>query len=191
MSEMLMCMIAYLTGCTVGIVVTLGIVKKEVRKLANEYTNQLELILERKWGGKPMSNRPIICVDFDGVIHSYENGWQDGEIYGTVVPGFFEWYLEAAKHFDIRIYSSRSRYPAMREAMGKWLMDQCGAWAADREKSMMAAFTFAHEKPPAFVTIDDRAICFKGDWNADELSIDALRAFKPWNVKRESDGGTE
>jgi hypothetical protein len=35
------------------------------------------------------------------------------------------------------------------------------------------------EKPPALVTIDDRAITFTGEWPA----MAELLAFKPWNKR--------
>lgn len=124
-------------------------------------------------------NKPILCIDFDGVIHSYERGWQDGVIYGTVTPGFFEWAKEAAKHFRLVIYSSRSGTPEGIAAMRSWLATQ----AQLAGLYFVPDFEFAHEKPPAFLTIDDRAIQFQGDWTA--LPPHELRAFKPWNAKGE------
>ena len=114
---------------------------------------------------------PILCVDFDGVIHSYEHGWKGGEIYGTVVPGFFEWLEEARKLFRVVVYSSRSANNAGIATMRTWLARQNGGDEPD-------GLEYVFEKPPAFLTIDDRAICFTGDWKA--LPPAMLRQFKPW-----------
>lgn len=127
--------------------------------------------------------KPIICIDFDGVIHDYKKGWQDGSIYGDVVPGFFEWAGIAAQYFTLVIYSSRSKDPDQIWAMREWMRAQWDiagkpSWTCSND--MLSDFEFANEKPPAFLTIDDRAICFTGDWSA--LSPETLRNFKPWTM---------
>lgn len=114
--------------------------------------------------------RPIVCLDFDGVIHWYRNGWQNGTIYDDITPGFEEWLKEACKHFRLVIYSSRSKTPEGIQAMKDWLKKQ----GIDYE------FEFSAEKPAAFVTIDDRAITFDGDWGL--LSPQHILSFKPWNI---------
>lgn len=131
--------------------------------------------------------KPILCIDFDGVIHSYEKGWQDGSIYGRATPGFFEWAYAAKQEFRLVVYSSRSKTPAGVEAMREWLRVEL----ARREGSIetftdwpaltLDDFEFASEKPPAFLTIDDRAIRFTGDWSA-FMPVDLL-GFKTWTQR--------
>jgi hypothetical protein len=132
-----------------------------------------------------VANRPILCVDFDGVIHSYEWGWQGGEIYGTPTPGFFDWLNEAHKIFQIVIYSSRSKTPEGIGEMAAWFSHYEYQWLRDKDPSTGAypdgTVTFAHEKPPAFLTIDDRAVTFNGDWS--EMDPAKLLAFRPWNLR--------
>lgn len=135
--------------------------------------------LAQQAGVSAVERRPILCIDFDGVIHSYEKGWQGGAIYGSVVPGFFDWAVKAAGVFDLVVYSSRSKDPVLAVAMSEWLSWQ---WAAAEGRVGDPPWSFAHEKPPAFLTIDDRAVRFDGDWGSAELDPAKLRAFRPWNV---------
>lgn len=131
---------------------------------------------------------PILCLDFDGVIHDYRDGWKGGEIYGNLTPGFYDWAKEAQKRFTLVIYSSRSKDGDGIEQMAKWLTDQIGKSVvrrgyrkADARMALTIGeveFEFAHEKPPAFLTIDDRAMQFRGSWA--DFDPDVLREFRPW-----------
>jgi len=140
-----------------------------------------------------MSYKPIICIDFDGVIHSYENGWQDGEIYGIVIPGFFEWLDRAKDHFQCVVYSSRSKADDGVAKMQQWIANE---WMRivvnDRTNQKLAdlssyswhpldSLEFAFTKPAAFLTIDDRCIRFTGDWTESNLAPENLKRYVPWN----------
>lgn len=122
-------------------------------------------------------SKPIICLDFDGVIHSYISGWKGATVIpDPIVPGFFEWLAEVSKHFDVQIYSSRSNHPGGIEAMKDYLAEQYRHWS-DGNEAEGYRISFATEKPPAFLTIDDRALTFTGTWPP----LNTLRSFKPWN----------
>lgn len=127
--------------------------------------------------------KPILCIDFDGVIHSYHLGWQDGAIYGTATDGFFAWALKAQERFKLTVYSSRSKTAEGVKAMQLWMARQWGEWLKGRTfpdgKMPDLEIDFAHEKPPAFLTIDDRAMQFRGDWA--DMNPEILLAYEVWN----------
>lgn len=130
--------------------------------------------------------KPTLCIDFDGVIHSYEKGWQGGVIYGTVVSGFFEWVEMARYQFKLVIYSSRSKTDEGVVAMSTWLHQRRNEWlmeGGERNPVEPLTFEFAHEKPAAWLTIDDRAVRFDGKWDSPELLPEVLRSFKSWNQR--------
>lgn len=135
--------------------------------------------------------KPILCVDFDGVIHSYTSGWKGATVIpDPPVPGALRWLWKATEWFDVQVYSSRSKDFEALKAMSAWFLDQSTAeFGHDHPMACIThtptgptyPITFAHEKPAAFLTIDDRAICFEGDWN--EFDPAELLDFKPWNKR--------
>lgn len=112
-----------------------------------------------------MAGKPTIALDFDGVIHSYEKGWSDGTIYGTVVHGFEDWYWAAQPHFNMVVHTSRET-----EQVRKWLLEH------GLEMEVYA------EKPPAFLSIDDRCVRFMGNWSDPSLQPKSLMHFRPWTM---------
>jgi hypothetical protein len=130
------------------------------------------------------SRKPILCLDFDGVIHSYSSGWKGADVIpDPPVAGALQFIAEALNHFRVAVFSSRSHQPggqtAMREWLGRWSVDPNFGMPCDFDHGTWGAIEWPLEKPAAFVTIDDRAITFDGTWPA----IDALQAFKPWNKR--------
>ena len=143
---------------------------------------------------KDLSGRkPILCLDFDGVCHSYTSGWKGADtIPDDPVPGLFEFLADASQHFEIDIFSSRSNQEGGLQAMKQWFLNKYVEWhtakfpgdsvmiAKDQAVAMIdKVWKFPTEKPPAFLGIDDRVLTFTGNWP----SIEEMKNFKTWNAK--------
>lgn len=141
-------------------------------------------------------SKPILCVDFDGVVHSYTSGWKGPLVISDPpVKGAIKWLWKATEWFDVHIYSSRSKEPGATSVMREWMINfalhEFGpdhAMSVEPDVAHDYPITFSHEKPAAFLTIDDRAICFEGDWN--DLEPADLLDFKPWNKRQFGAPGT-
>ena len=128
-------------------------------------------------------SKPILCVDFDGVIHSYTSGWKGADVVADgPVPGALPWLRAAMEHFRVCIYSSRTSQDCGSIAMRLWLGKYASIeWGDEGAQAFMEEIEFPEQKPAAFLTIDDRAVCFEGDWTV--LDPRELTQFKPWNKR--------
>lgn len=126
-----------------------------------------------------MGRKPIICLDFDGVIHSYTSGWKGARtIPDPPVEGALMFMDKALSlGYDVVIHSSRARYWGGIRAMRQWLRQVSGMLWYDTFQAGLENVRFVRWKPPAVVTIDDRAIRFDGTFPDPREA--ATR--KPWN----------
>lgn len=114
-----------------------------------------------------------IVFDFDGVIHKYSKGWQDGSIYDSPVPGIWAIINKLRDcGYRVVVVSTRCQTQDGIEAIQKWLSSY-GIIVDD----------VCATKPPAMVYIDDRAICFDG--NVDNL-FDSIVNFQTWQQKEKA-----
>ena len=127
-------------------------------------------------------SRPILSLDFDGVIHSYTSKWAGADVIpDPPVAGAIAFLREATKHFRVCIYSTRSATEAGRRAMSLWIERWAVAERAGDDEDMLwvVKIEFPETKPPALVGIDDRVLTFEGEWP----SMERLLTFKPWNKR--------
>lgn len=134
-------------------------------------------------------SRPVLCLDFDGVIHSYESGWRGADVIpDPPVPGAVEFVKAAMGCFTVVIHSSRFNSAARRGsaliAVGAWLLGHginslcvgSEGWPEGGPDRADVVYLSA-AKPPALVTLDDRAVTFTGTFPDPQ----SLLGFRPWN----------
>ncbi len=86
-----------------------------------------------------------IAIDFDGVIHKYSKGWQDGVIYDDLMDDAKEVIDELTKKgFKCVVFTARESLLPVKE----WLITH------------KLDLPVTNKKPPAIAYIDDRGIRF-------------------------------
>lgn len=139
-----------------------------------------------------------IAIDFDGVIHRYSKGWQDGSCYDNEVAGVFEAIQELMKDHTVFIFSTRSS-KQIKEWLLQRIMEQdfgndphdpqdwswpkygftCQRipfWVKFWNKKNVLGIT--KRKLPAHVYIDDRALTFTGNWNETMSAISKFKTYQ-------------
>jgi len=123
-------------------------------------------------------NRPIVCVDFDGVLHSMRSGWCGiTEVVDEPVKGAIPWLERLVEDggLEVCVFGYRSRSIAGREAMRSWLL------VNGMPKDTLQMVYFPKHKPAATLSVDDCSYRFEGDyfpgprWCAN---------FKPWWMRK-------
>jgi len=94
-----------------------------------------------------------LAVDFDGVIHAYTQGWQNGDIYDKPVLGAIEALLKLSDRFEVYIFTTRGGDPDQIVAIEHWLLNN--GWLKSKKLPFITDI-----KQPATAYIDDRAIRF-------------------------------
>ena len=110
-------------------------------------------------------SRKTVCLDFDGVIHSYRSGWQGSSVIADPpVHRTREAILRLRKRYRVVVHSARCADEQGVEAIRNWLKKH------DIQVDEVCRF-----KPPAFAYVDDRAVPFSGDWDEAIAAINQFR----------------
>lgn len=118
-----------------------------------------------------------ICIDFDGVLHDYSEGFEGKDVFGDMVPNADKGtQLLKKKGWTIIIYTTRPKTAKLE----KWLKDNG------------IAYDYINENPDqpedskggkliSDLYLDDRGMRFNGQWN--EWLMEDIASFQPWQDK--------
>jgi hypothetical protein len=104
-----------------------------------------------------------VAVDFDGVIHAYSKGWQDGSIYDDPVPGALDGLRTLMQDYAVFVHTTRDPEP-----VAIWLSRHGLKAICSSSDELLPEFwtdqsriLVTRRKLPAVAYIDDRAIRFE------------------------------
>ncbi len=115
-----------------------------------------------------MDTPPVVCVDLDGVLNTFDE-WRGAD--------YFHPPRDGAREFLAGLKASGFQVVVLTVRWHEWVR----AWLAEHR---LAEFVdeVTDRKPPAHAYVDDRAVCFRGDYN-DTLAN--IRTFRPFWMERE------
>ena len=121
-------------------------------------------------------SKKTILIDFDHTIFRYSQGWK-GEtvIDGLPVDGTKDALKELRKTYTVIVFSTRAKTEAGISAIREWL-----------EKWEIEVDAVTHEKIPASVIIDDRAIQFRGDWRQTLRDTKNFSVWERWHKQKDN-----
>ena len=106
--------------------------------------------------------KKIILLDLDGVLNTYSGNF-DKNIIPDVKSGAKEFLEELAQDYDVKIFTARNRLAA-----SKWLIE-------NKLDTFITDIT--NVKEPAYLHVDDRCICFNGNF---KNTINEIKSFKAY-----------
>ena len=115
--------------------------------------------------------KSTICLDFDGVINSYEKWTGYDDIPDPIVSSAREFIAEAKIKYKVCIFTTRAKTAGGISAVEEYLKKN-GVDISD--------IKITDSKPPAICYIDDRAIQFNGSFAG---LMETIENFTPWNRK--------
>lgn len=120
--------------------------------------------------------KKTICIDFDGVIASYQD-WEGKDKFGEPTPGVQN-ALKVLKEegYTIIIFTCRPITDSLKEYLSK--NDITYDYINENPSQTKDSNT---GKPIADMYIDDRAICFRGDW---KWTLRDIAYFEPWEKNK-------
>ncbi len=121
-----------------------------------------------------------IVVDFDGVLHWYRKGWQDGTIYDEPTPGAqdaMKQLLEAG--FYVIIFSTRAIKLIVKGVPEQGQFPEMVKWLNKHNFPQGLKIWTEAGKPMGVAYIDDRAVRFNGIWRD---ALQEAMTLKPWNI---------
>ena len=108
-----------------------------------------------------------ICVDFDGVIYPNLKYHGTTDLRGAPVDGALNALIELSHKYDIIIHSARCATDEGIVAIENYLAQY------------HFPFLVVRDKPTAHIYLDDRAVCFNGNWTE---TIETTCEFKQWQT---------
>ena len=97
--------------------------------------------------GKMEKHKPVVCIDFDGVLNNYK--FYDPDNLFDMRPGAYDFIMKLSVIYRVVILTARDT-----EKVKEWL----------RENDIVVD-EVTNVKPPAVCYVDDRAVRFDGDFN--------------------------